>query len=469
MSLRLHLAAGIGFCTPTPGGRRHPRYPAHLTPLKILPTLLAAAALLPVATVQAQTCLDNVFPLTLVDALGQPLPTLVEGQLTYGVSPDSEVYVALPANMPSGSYFVQVIDSAISTVLADSLQFERVFEVQNVGGVISITRLASNPNLPAPGLGLFGVGQSIPLFPLVAPPAGSAPCRFKVFIGECYLSSWNPNTAPYGLPFGIRPNDGSGNCCTRSFAQFIVGDGSGAASVSGTVFEDLDQDGVRDPGEPGLAGLTVCLTLEDEVLCVVTAANGSYVFPGVSGGAYELTLQALPDGSFIASTPLSRSIEASGCELLEGVDFGGYRLNLTCQGRTRGFWQNCNGKKLIAKKNLLNRLPALKLRTKQGALFTTTNYNTFRSWLKAASATNMAYMLSAQLVAMDFNRAVGFVDGNCRIQDPHLGLITIDQLIELAKSSLQAHGYTPSGHPARAMQERIKNALDRANNNVNWL
>src|SRR5690606_23323333 len=132
--------------------------------------------------------------------------TLVENQQTYGVSASSDVYLALPADMPSGVYFMQVVDSTIGVVLADSLQYERVFEVQNDGGVISITRLASNPNLPEPGPGLFGVGQSIPLFPLIAPPAGSDPCRFKVFIGECYLSSWNPNTAPYGLPFGIRPS-----------------------------------------------------------------------------------------------------------------------------------------------------------------------------------------------------------------------------------------------------------------------
>ncbi len=437
--------------------------------MKFLPTLLVAAALLPAASLQAQSCLDNVFPVTLVDALGQPLPTVVEGQVTYAVSPGSEVYLALPADMPSGAYYVQVSDTILSAVLADSLQFERVFEVQNDGGVISITRLASNPNLPEPGLGLFGVGQSIPLFPLVAPPAGSAPCRFKVFIGECYQPSWNPNTAPYGLPFGIRPNDGAGNCCTRSFAQFIVGDGTGASSVSGSVFEDYDQDGVRDAGEPGLGGLTVCLAVGDQVQCVLTDASGAYSFSGVASGVYELSLQGLPDVGFVATTPLSRTLAVSGCEVLEGVDFAGFQTSAVCEGRTRGFWSNPNGKALITQQNLLARLPALSLRTANGSLFSTTDYNTYRSWLQGAKATNMAYMLSAQVVAMDFNRAVGFVDGDCRIQDPVLGILTIDQLLSLAVSALQADGHTPAGHPARATQERIKNALDAANNNQNWL
>lgn len=437
--------------------------------MKLLHTLLAAVALFPATALQAQTCLDNVFPVTVVDALGAPLPTILENQQTFAVSATSEVYLALPADMPSGVYFMQVTDSTLGVVLADSLQYERVFEIQNVGGVISVTRLASTPGLPDAGLGLFGIGQSIPLFPLVAPPAGSDPCRFKVFIGECYLPSWNPNTDPRGLPFGIRPNDAAGNCCTRSFAQFLVGDGSGAASVSGRVFEDLDQDGVRDPGEPGLAGLTVCLSIGESVQCVQTDAGGVYSFPMVTGGAYELSLQALPDASYVATTPLSRSLEVSGCELLEGVDFGGFRTSFVCEGRTRGFWSNPNGKTLITQQNLLSRLPALSLRAANGSLFSTTVYNTYRSWLQSANATNMAYMLSAQLVAMDFNRAAGFVDGDCRIQDPVLGILTIDQLIALAVSALQADGYTPAGHPARAIQERIKNALDAANNNENWL
>lgn len=437
--------------------------------MKLIHTLLAAVAVFSASTAQAQTCLDNVFPITLVDAAGQPLPTLVENQTTYALSAGSEVYAALSADWPSGVYYMQVSDSTIGFVLADSLQYERVFEVQNDGGVISITRLASNPNLPEPGLGLFGIGQSIPLFPLVAPPAGSDPCRFKVFVGECYQPSWNPTLQPLGLPFGIRPSDAAGNCCTRSFNQFIVGDGSGASSVSGSVFEDLDQDGIQDAGEPGLVGLTVCLSDGVSVQCVSTGPGGTYTFPLVAGGTYELSLQGLPDASYVATTPLSRTLEVSGCDLLEGLDFGGFRTNFVCEGRTRGFWSNPNGKSLITQQNLLTRLPALSLRTANGSLFSTTDYNTYRSWLQPANAANMAYMLSAQLVAMDFNRAVGFVDGDCRIQDPVLGILTIDQLVALAVSALQAHGHTPAGHPARATQERIKNALDAANNNENWL
>ncbi|GAB2612297.1 calcineurin-like phosphoesterase family protein [Novilysobacter erysipheiresistens] len=48
---------------------------------------------------------------------------------------------------------------------------------------------------------------------------------------------------------------------------------------SGTVFEDLDADGVRDQGEPGIAGAR----LSDGVQLVVTDADGRYALPVVDG------------------------------------------------------------------------------------------------------------------------------------------------------------------------------------------
>ena len=78
-------------------------------------------------------------------------------------------------------------------------------------------------------------------------------------------------------------------------------------------------------------------------------------------------------------------------------------------------------------------------------------------------------MLSAQLLAMHCNVINGFVDPNCMIHDSCLGNITISELMQRSIVSLMAHGYTPPGSPWRAEQQRLKNALDDANNNRNWL
>ena len=41
--------------------------------------------------------------------------------------------------------------------------------------------------------------------------------------------------------------------------------------------------------------------------------------------------------------------------------------------------------------------------------------------------------------------------------------------MQMAITSLMNNGYTPASSPERAEQERIKNALDDANNNRNWM
>jgi hypothetical protein len=58
-------------------------------------------------------------------------------------------------------------------------------------------------------------------------------------------------------------------------------------------------------------------------------------------------------------------------------------------------------------------LTALNLRNGSGANFTT-SYNQFKSWLLSAN-TNMAYMLSAQMAAMQLNVEAGLVSGGALI------------------------------------------------------
>jgi hypothetical protein len=80
----------------------------------------------------------------------------------------------------------------------------------------------------------------------------------------------------------------------------------------------------------------------------------------------------------------------------------------------------------------------------------------------------MAYALSAQLLAMHCNVAVGFVHPACVIHDPFLGTMTVAQLMQQAAASLQAHRYTPPCTPHRHAQSLLKNALERANCNLIW-
>jgi protocatechuate 3,4-dioxygenase beta subunit len=70
--------------------------------------------------------------------------------------------------------------------------------------------------------------------------------------------------------------------------------GETLSTISGSVYVDADNDGVRDAGEFGISGVTVTLTGtaddgEEITLTTITAADGSYVFNKLKGGNYAVT------------------------------------------------------------------------------------------------------------------------------------------------------------------------------------
>ena len=99
-------------------------------------------------------------------------------------------------------------------------------------------------------------------------------------------------------------------------------------------------------------------------------------------------------------------------------------------GRTLGFWSNNNGKALMNDGGTmapeLALLSSLNLRNKNGSNFDPTTYARFRTWLLDADAVNMAYMLSAQLSAMELNVEAGLVGGSALVYAP--GAISANSL-----------------------------------------
>lgn len=103
------------------------------------------------------------------------------------------------------------------------------------------------------------------------------------------------------------------------------------------------------------------------------------------------------------------------------------------------------------------------------------DYTAFRNWLLGATATNMAYMLSAQLAAMELNVEAGFVNGSALVYAPGtnsangLGFAKISDLMAEANAELTLHGTALAGDSWRSYQEALKNALDKANNNQTFV
>ncbi|MEZ5255716.1 MAG: SdrD B-like domain-containing protein [Ilumatobacteraceae bacterium] len=60
-------------------------------------------------------------------------------------------------------------------------------------------------------------------------------------------------------------------------------------SLGGTVFEDLDGDGVLDPGEPGISGVSLTVARSGFSTVVTTDVNGDYLATDLLAGTYSIT------------------------------------------------------------------------------------------------------------------------------------------------------------------------------------
>ena len=96
-------------------------------------------------------------------------------------------------------------------------------------------------------------------------------------------------------------------------------------SVSGLVFDDLNDNGTQDPGEPGLAGWTVALYNGGTfVASANTDSDGNYAINNVAPGTYTLAEQL--QGGYTETYPTAPgtyqnvTIKAGGA--LTGFDFG---------------------------------------------------------------------------------------------------------------------------------------------------
>jgi len=127
-----------------------------------------------------------------------------------------------------------------------------------------------------------------------------------------------------------------------------------SGSIGGVVWNDLNMNGIQDPGEPGLTGVTINLRDANGNLIVTCGTNldGTYGW-GVCGGTY--ILEAIPPAGYVlspanapGSTPANHSnpdpyTVIVGCDANNSGTFGFYLPpppppTGTC-ARTLGYWK----------------------------------------------------------------------------------------------------------------------------------
>jgi hypothetical protein len=245
-------------------------------------------------------------------------------------------------------------------------------------------------------------------------------------------------------------------------------------------FYDANANGIKDTGEVSINGWLFTIVADDNLfnqrftspLCIVTAP-----------GLYHIFEADTVETNWVHTTPITQDATIPPDTT---VEFGNVCLGAG-GGLTLGFWSNKNGQNLENNTDFTF-LTGLCLRNATGGNqdFTGTlaaNKTALNTWLLNASATNMAYMLSAQLAAMELNTRHGFVTGTALVYGGDCvkayqlslqlpgsnGFITVNDLMTAANTELCVHGLTPSGSPFRAFQECMKTTLDQANNNINFV
>lgn len=267
--------------------------------------------------------------------------------------------------------------------------------------------------------------------------------------------------------------------------------------ISGAKYYDVNANGVRDGTEVGIAGFQIALaiTYADATtanILVVTDSTGAWSYETLPVGSSVMVCEIIPPadhwmqtGPLDGATIGDLATASDGCwdaldvdQEITGLNFGNLCLGAG-GGHTLGFWSNKNGQARFDAADLAA-MVVLNLRNANGTAFNPTSYSGFKSWLLKATATNMSYMLSAQLSAMVLNvregTANGFVSGSALVYAPGVGntgvnnqFITINDLITAANNELGLHGLVLSGSPFRVYQEALKNALDAGNNNLNFV
>lgn len=97
--------------------------------------------------------------------------------------------------------------------------------------------------------------------------------------------------------------------------------GRASGVISGTVFDDVDHDGRRDEGEPGIDDWRIVLsgTVSQEIR---TDVDGRYVFAGLDSGNYVVTVFA--PASWTVTYPVANFyvLSLAGGAAMNGMDFG---------------------------------------------------------------------------------------------------------------------------------------------------
>jgi hypothetical protein len=263
--------------------------------------------------------------------------------------------------------------------------------------------------------------------------------------------------------------------------------------VSGEKYYDANANGQLDAGEAGIANWPIDFTDGVTPNSQLTGTDGTFSLNlSPAGYTFQEELPNTPTtwtqtGNTVDQTHSTGTGESASLTnkiysvtVVDGGTTTGLNFGNLCVGAggglTLGFYSNKNGQATVTAADLTF-LTSLNLVNANGSPFDPASAKTLATWLVNATATNMAYMLSAQLATMELNVRHGAVSGSALIYAPGTtsananGFATVSDVMAEGNTLLGSTGgnLTVAASTLRTHEEAVKTALDRGNNNLNFV
>lgn len=213
----------------------------------------------------------------------------------------------------NGTYSVRLVDLAENQGLRNGL----------------LDQYVANKCRPLPNAPEFSIANFVPIDGVQSAGEGQI-CGVTTSVSN----STNLNAAPNHVDLTL---DYAGVCISPR--------GGGSSSIGDRFWMDEDKDGIQDPGEPGVAGVTVNLYIVTGgvggggagtlVATMKTDANGNYRFNGLDAGTYYIQF-VLPNGVVVSpqnsggDDAVDSDIDQTG--RTANVTLGMLEVNLTVDG-----------------------------------------------------------------------------------------------------------------------------------------
>jgi hypothetical protein len=360
------------------------------------------------------------------------------------------------AGLPDGSYCVQVTDPSGQTVLG--LSDPGAVTVVD-GEFVQCYQLTS----------ILKTGSSnftVPGYDDTPNPGG----EYKVWVStDCNFDNNSSKTDNFQVN-NTNPTPTPTPSATPTATPYPTPCPKGWACV--TAFYDANVNGIEDNGEQAMSGWQFHVFGHNNLQ--VQKETPKCIYARV--GLYRFVERRPNETNWITTTPY-RVEEDVDTDYTENVTFGN-----VCVGEgganDSAFWVGRDSWVVTTPADLTF-LSSLSLRNANGTDFNPATTKALSNWLAKATATNMAYPLSAQLAAMELNARHTYVNGSAMVYAPGLlpystpglnsaGFISINDLMTAAAAEVLAHSLTTSGSPYRALQQALKDSLEDANNNKSF-